>query len=180
MKCSLQALGAQILKAKCPLFKMVQTRVAAEAWRAEKLSLGMPEIVDDYPARPEKPLLLEAKDMKRQNEVSAEIEMLHSLAHIELGAIDNYWDTIVRFDPLEHRLPKQYFDDLVSIVDDEARHFEWLLSSLNQRKAEYGDLPAHKGLLEHSANTKSDLLARLAVIPLVQEARGLDAGPRLI
>jgi uncharacterized ferritin-like protein (DUF455 family) len=177
---SLQAVGAQILKAKSPFFKMVQTRLVAEAWRNEKISLGEPEDLDDYPARPKKPTLVDAKDMKLQSGVPMEIQMLHSLAHIELGAIDNYWDTIVRFDSSQYRLPKQYFDDMVSIVDDEAKHFGWLISALSHKKTEYGDLLAHKGLLEHSANTKSDLMARLAVIPLVQEARGLDAGPRLI
>ena len=178
---SLQSVGAQILRAKAPLFKMYQTRLAAAAWRQGKLSLGKPEKLEDFPQRPERPVLVDAKDMKHQQGVAVDIEMLHALAHIELGAIDNYWDTIVRFDSWEgYQLPKPYFDDLVSIVDDEAKHFGWLISALNLKGADYGDLPAHRGLLEHSANTKADLLARLAVIPLVQEARGLDAGPRLV
>ncbi len=177
---SLQAVGSQILQASCPLFKMVQTRLVCASWRQGRLSLGEPEILSDYPSRPDRPYLVEAKEMKHDDNVTVEVEMLHALAHIELGAMDNYWDTIVRFDAGKHQLPKSFYDDFVSVVDDEAKHFGWLVTALNERGSAYGNLLAHKGLLEHSARTKDDLLARLAVIPLVQEARGLDAGPRLI
>ena len=34
--------------------------------------------------------------------------------------------------------------------------------------------------LVHANNTADDLAARLAVVPLVQEARGLDSGERLV
>jgi uncharacterized ferritin-like protein (DUF455 family) len=159
---------------------MVQTRLVCAAWRQGRLSIGQPEILSDYPARPDRPLLVDAKGMKYDCNVTVEVEMLHALAHIELGAMDNYWDTIVRFDPEQYQLPKSFYDDFVSVVDDEAKHFGWLVAALNRRGSAYGNLLAHKGLLEHSANTKDDLLARLAVIPLVQEARGLDAGPRLV
>ena len=177
---TLQSVGTQILQASCPLFKMVQTRLVCAAWRQGRLSLGQPETLSDYPSRPDRPVLVEAKGMKHDVSVPVEVEMLHALAHIELGAMDNYWDTIVRFDSRKYQLPKSFYDDFVSVVDDEAKHFGWLVAALNRRGSAYGDLFAHKGLLEHSANTKDDLLARLAVIPLVQEARGLDAGPRLI
>ncbi len=176
----MQAVGAQILQASSPLFKMVQTRLVCAAWRQGRISLGQPEILSDYPSRPDRPVLVEAKGMKHDGNVTVEVEMLHALAHIELGAVDNYWDTIVRFDSRQYQLPNSFYDDFVSVVDDEAKHFGWLVTALNKRGSAYGNLVAHKGLLEHSANTKDDLLARLAVIPLVQEARGLDAGPRLV
>ena len=68
----------------------------------------------------------------------------------------------------------------MGVADDEAKHFGWLTAALEREGFAYGDLPAHAGLLELASNTKSNLLARLAVVPLVQEARGLDAGPRLV
>ncbi|KAG7401124.1 hypothetical protein PHYBOEH_002682 [Phytophthora boehmeriae] len=51
---------------------------------------------------------------------------------------------------------------------------------LKELGSEYGALPATKALLEHAANTAADLAARIAVVPLVQEARGLDSGDRLV
>ncbi|GMF46877.1 unnamed protein product [Phytophthora fragariaefolia] len=114
-----------------------------------------------------------------QASASIPVIMLHALAHIELGAIDNYWDTIVRFDPVAHQLPNAFFDDFLQVAADEARHFNMVDNRLRQLGSQYGALPATKALLEHAANTAADLAARLAVVPLVQEARGLDSGDRL-
>ena len=44
----------------------------------------------------------------------------------------------------------------------------------------YGDIAAHNVLWEGAEATASSLPARLAVVPCMQEARGLDAGPRLV
>ncbi|KAL4108408.1 hypothetical protein PRIC1_000124 [Phytophthora ramorum] len=115
-----------------------------------------------------------------QAQASIPIIMLHALAHIELGAIDNYWDTIVRFDPVDHQLPKDFYDDFLNVAADEARHFAMVDHRLRELGSEYGALPATVALLEHAANTAADLAARIAVVPLVQEARGLDSGDRLV
>ncbi len=68
----------------------------------------------------------------------------------------------------------------LSIVKDEAYHFSLLNDILFSFKLEYGDIIVHDKLWNNCINTKDDLLARIAVIALVQEARGLDAGPKLI
>jgi uncharacterized ferritin-like protein (DUF455 family) len=106
------------------------------------------------------------------------IALLHALAHIELNAIDLGWDIVARFSDAD--LPRAFFDDWVGVAAEEACHFELLANRLGDLGARYGDLPAHDGLWEAAAATADDLLARLAVVPLVLEARGLDVTPEMI
>ena len=103
------------------------------------------------------------------------IALLHALAHIELNAIDLAWDLVARF--CSEPLPRAFFDDWVGIAAEEAMHFDLLARRLADFGAGYGDLPAHDGLWESATATAGDLLARLAVVPLVLEARGLDVTP---
>jgi uncharacterized ferritin-like protein (DUF455 family) len=105
------------------------------------------------------------------------IALLHALAHIELNAIDLAWDLVARF--AGAGLPRGFFDDWVAVAAEEACHFELLGDRLAELGAGYGDLPAHDGLWEAAAATADDLLARLAVVPLVLEARGLDVTPQM-
>jgi uncharacterized ferritin-like protein (DUF455 family) len=133
------------------------------------------------PARPERPRLQPPRDMKRRRNLGAHagrIALIHALAHIELNAIDLGWDIIARFSGED--LPRQFFDDWVGVAAEEAEHFALLEARLTALGAAYGDLPAHDGLWEAAANTAHDLLARLAVVPLVLEARGLDVTPEMI
>ncbi|RLO13176.1 hypothetical protein DYB28_001452 [Aphanomyces astaci] len=138
----------------------------------------------DFPSRPPRPLLYDPKDMPSEKGFPIPVAILHALAHIELGAMDNYWDTIVRFGPSQSdglcELPRAFYDDFLNVACDEARHFELVTGRLHELGSFYGQLPAHRALLAHAHNTQNCLAARLAVIPLVQEARGLDAGPRLV
>jgi uncharacterized ferritin-like protein (DUF455 family) len=103
--------------------------------------------------------------------------LLHALAHIELNAIDLGWDIVARF--AGDGLPRSFFDDWVRVAAEEAGHFELLAARLADFGARYGDLPAHDGLWEAAAATADDLLARLAIGPLVLEARGLDVTPQM-
>jgi uncharacterized ferritin-like protein (DUF455 family) len=103
--------------------------------------------------------------------------LLHALAHIELNAIDLAWDLVARFASTE--LSRGFFDDWVEVAAEEACHFQLLTARLAELGARYGDLPAHDGLWEAAAATADDLLARLAVVPLVLEARGLDVTPEM-
>ncbi len=105
------------------------------------------------------------------------IALLHALAHIELNAIDLAWDIVVRFSG--ERLPREFCDDWAGVAAEEAQHFELLSARLADFGAAYGDLPAHDGLWEAAAATADDVLARLAVVPLVLEARGLDVTPQM-
>ena len=132
------------------------------------------------PERPERPLLRPPKEMPKRRAFGSRtgrIALLHALAHIELNAIDLAWDIIARF--AGEPLPLAFFDDWVGVASEEAVHFELLTRRLADFAAQYGDLPAHDGLWESAEATSEDLLARLAVVPLVLEARGLDVTPEM-
>jgi uncharacterized ferritin-like protein (DUF455 family) len=103
--------------------------------------------------------------------------LLHALAHIELNAIDLAWDLVARFG---QGMPQEFLDDWVEVAAEEAKHFSLLSQRLGTLGVAYGDLPAHDGLWEAAQATAGDLLARLAVVPLVLEARGLDVTPAMI
>jgi uncharacterized ferritin-like protein (DUF455 family) len=133
------------------------------------------------PARPDRPVLLPPRDMpKRRNfgSPAGRIALLHALAHIELNAIDLAWDIVARFSGAG--LPHAFYADWAGVAAEEAEHFALLAARLAALGAAYGDLPAHDGLWEAAAITADDLLARLAVVPLVLEARGLDVTPEMI
>ena len=106
------------------------------------------------------------------------VALLHALAHIELNAIDLAWDIIARF--ASQGLPHEFYDDWVAVAAEEAKHHALVAARLAELGAAYGDLPAHDGLWEAAQETAHDLLARLAVVPLVLEARGLDVTPPMI
>ena len=132
------------------------------------------------PARPERPLLRPPKEMAKRRAFGSRagrVALIHALAHIELNAIDLGWDLVARF--AGDGLPRAFFDDWVEVAAEEAYHFELLAGRLADFDTCYGDLPAHDGLWEAAAATANDLLARLAVVPLVLEARGLDVTPEM-
>ena len=103
--------------------------------------------------------------------------MLHALAHIEYGAIDLAFDIVGRFGA---GFPSAFADDWLSVGADEAIHFALLDRRLKALGSSYGALPAHDGLWEAAEQTKADVLARLAVVPMVLEARGLDVTPATV
>jgi uncharacterized ferritin-like protein (DUF455 family) len=109
---------------------------------------------------------------------AARIALLHALAHIELNAIDLACDLIARF--ADGALPRAFYDDWVGVAAEEAKHHALIAGRLAALGAAYGDLPAHDGLWQAAQATAHDLLARLAVVPLVLEARGLDVTPTMI
>ncbi len=175
-------LGAavEVLATADPAVKATASHRAAEAWRAGKLTPGSAQ-PPDRPARPDRPLLLAPKEMPKRKaggNAAKRIALLHALAHIELNAIDLAWDLIARFG--KEDMPHAFFDDWVKVADEEALHFELLAARLRELGAAYGDLPAHDGLWEAATVTAQDLLARLAIVPLVLEARGLDVTPATV
>ncbi|TMW57071.1 hypothetical protein Poli38472_002996 [Pythium oligandrum] len=183
---SLIAYGERVLKTPEPSEKVRLTHEAYAQWLRGGLPIWSGDVwrsdPPPQPARSELPVLYAPKVMPSPKDMDAPIPviMLHALAHIELGAIDNYWDTIVRFDPHKYKLPRPFYEDFLTVADDEARHFTMVDDRLRQLGSYYGDLPATLALLEHAANTTEALAARIAVVPLVQEARGLDSGERLV
>src|SRR6185437_15101694 len=92
--------------------------------------------------------------------------------------IDLAWDIVARF--THENLPRAFYDDWVGVAAEEAIHHRLVARRLAELGAAYGDLPAHDGLWEAAAETRHDLLARLAIVPLVLEARGLDVTPDVI
>jgi uncharacterized ferritin-like protein (DUF455 family) len=154
---------------------------AATAWRSGEIGeIGVTR-PPDRPARPPRPLLLPPRDMPKRRAAggaATRIALLHAVAHIELNAIDLAWDLLARF--ANRAPPCAFFDDWVAVAAEEAKHFALLATRLEALGAGYGDLPAHDGLWEAAAATSGDLLARLAVVPLVLEARGLDVTPAMI
>ncbi len=156
---------------------------AARQWQARQLSkgrLGGRFAMPDRPGRPDRPHLLPARDMPKRSAKGARgrIALIHSLAHIELNAIDLTWDLIGRF--VDEPMPRSFFDDWVQVGLEEAKHFGLLERRLHELDQRYGNLPAHDGLWQAAQDTGHCLRARLAVIPLVLEARGLDVTPPMI
>lgn len=168
-----------VLESASPGEKLERTATIARAWRARELPRGNAVAVPERPARPDRPVLLPAREMPRRRATGGHktFALLHSVAHIELNAIDLAWDLIARFGPA---LPDAALDDWVTVAAEEALHFELLSRRMAELGGSYGDLPAHDGLWQAAIATSGDLLARLAVVPLVLEARGLDVTPGMI
>ena len=107
----------------------------------------------------------------------SQVAMLHALAHIEFVAIDLAFDLVGRFGM---HFPAEFIDDWMVVGAQEAMHFALLDRRLCALGAGYGSLPAHDSLWEAAGKTAGDVLARLAVVPMVLEARGLDVTPMAI
>ncbi len=178
---SLAAVACHILSTADPRAKRRLTQEAAAAWRAGGIAKVGDARPPDRPARPARPELKAPREMPRRKIGAApagRIALLHALVHIELNAVDLAWDMIARFAGGD--LPRAFADDWVVVADEEAKHFDLLSRRLAELGAAYGDLPAHDGLWQAAAATAHDPLARLAVVPLVLEARGLDVTPAMI
>ena len=178
---SLGEAAVAVLAAPEPSEKLSLTHATAAAWTAGAIGEIGTAAPPARPARPERPALKAPREMPRRRSGRSESgrqALFHALAHIELNAVDLAWDLIARFTGED--LPRAFYDDWVAVADDEARHFALLSQRLTALGAAYGDLPAHDGLWEAAEETAHDLLARLAVVPLVLEARGLDVTPGLI
>jgi len=175
------AAAVAVLRAAAPQDKVALTHAAAAQWRAGALAPGGEAWPPDRPARPARPELKPPRAMPRRRNAGSRagrVALLHALAHIELNAIDLAWDLVARFpDPGRSRA---FEDDWIGIAAEEAKHFALLSARLGALGAAYGDLPAHDGLWEAAQATAGDLLARLAVVPLVLEARGLDVTPEMV
>ena len=174
-----------ILQAGSPKAKLAAADILASNW-AENHEVG--DKVDsppDNPARPKAPELVRPSDVKRRRlgTPAGRGALLHAVAHIEFNAIDLAADMIARFGhhpDIEEADRAAFIGDWVSVCHDEARHFGLLQTRLNEIDMTYGDLPAHNGLWEAAIKTKDNFAARLAIAPMVLEARGLDVTPGLI
>lgn len=153
----------------------------ARCWHARRLSLRSPldPELPERPGRPEKPLLVPPKATEKRSlhTLPGRIAMLHALAHIELNAVDLALDIVARF--ASEPVPHSFFDGWMRVAFEEAKHFRMVRERMQALGADYGDMPAHDGLWQAAHSTRNDLTARLAVVPLILEARGLDVTPSL-
>ncbi|HEX8572670.1 MAG TPA: ferritin-like domain-containing protein [Allosphingosinicella sp.] len=169
-----------VLLAAEPMAKVRAARQSARAWRRGELGHRFDIAMPEAPARPARPELLPPSRMPKRGRGGSErgrIAMLHALAHIEFAAIDLAFDLAGRFGG---GFPPEFVDQWFAVGADEAMHFALLDRRLKALGSAYGDLPAHDGLWEAAAATAHDPLARLAVVPMVLEARGLDGTPAAV
>ena len=181
---TLSEAALDVLTTPAPKEKARKTRDYALAWREGGISEIGAVKLPNRPARPEKPELRDAREMPKRakaGSTKSKIALLHAIAHIELNAIDLAWDVMSRtFDLSGFYLPKEFYDDWIKVADDEARHFTLIYDYLQTNDCHYGDYPAHNGLWEMTEKTDHNILHRMALIPRVLEARGLDVTPGMI
>lgn len=178
---SLQAAAGRCLMIADPLAKCAATQaLAREVENRDWVDRLGRDPVDStpVPGRPAKPELVDSREVRKRGPGSVEgrAGLYHALAHIEFNAINLALDAVYRFTDLPHA----YAADWVRVADDEARHFQMLVAHLDTLGYRYGDMPAHNNLWEMAVRTDFDPMVRMALVPRVLEARGLDVAPGMI
>lgn len=174
-----------VLQAASPSDKVAAAQRLGHAL-AHGAEIGtLPGAVPDRPSRPAVPKLVNPRHLPRRGlgKVEGRIALLHAVAHIEFNAIDLAADLICRFTyhpDLQDTHRYDFVSDWISVCTDEARHFTLITDRLTDLGACYGNLPAHDGLWMAALATRHDFAARLAIAPMVLEARGLDVTPAMI
>ncbi|WP_426287341.1 ferritin-like domain-containing protein [Luteibacter sp. E-22] len=177
----LHAAARRCLDAADPAEKV---RLSFEAWASLQAGELMPDPSSPparpiaLPGRPERPRLVPSREVAQRGLGTAEgrAALVHAIAHIEFNAIDLAWDAVYRF----RGKPLSYYRDWASCANDEARHFTMLSSRLAELGHVYGDFDAHNGLWEMAEKTAHSDTARMALVPRVLEARGLDVTPGMM
>ena len=146
-------------------------------WQGGELHCGDMGTPLDTPGRPVRPVLLPPQAMPRRqlNGRENHAALIHALAHIEFNAINLALDAVQRFSDL----PPEFYGDWLRVAAEEADHFSFLRAHLREAGRDYGDFPGHDGLWEMALKTAHDPLARMALVPRLMEARGLDVTPEI-
>ena len=160
--------------------KLRLTAQTAQAWQDGLLTLTScdePELIRE-PGRTDKPVLVAPGDVPKRRLSTHEglAALIHAITHIEFNAINLAWDAVYRF----RDLPQAFYHDWITAAVEEAYHFQLLRERLNELGCDYGDFPAHNGLWDMAKRTAFDPLVRMALVPRVLEARGLDVTPGII
>ncbi len=160
--------------------KVQLTKQLYHDWCSDKLTLD-PSFVAEPIAeagRPQRPELVSPKDVAKRsiNTQEGRVALCHALAHIEFNAINLALDAVYRF----NGMPEQYYADWLKVAAEEAYHFSLLECYLQNHNSYYGDFNAHNGLWEMAQLTAHDVLVRMALVPRVLEARGLDVTPGIL
>lgn len=163
-----------------PLQKVEATFLLQKDWLDGKLKSDLLSEVKPIPipGRPDRPELVDPKDVPRRkfSSLKGRLTLVHAIAHIEFNAINLALDAVYRF----QQMPEQYYTDWCRVAAEEAQHFTMLSDYLESHGMRYGDQYAHNGLWEMAVKTDSDVLVRMALVPRVLEARGLDVTPTMI
>lgn len=168
-----------LLQGDCAL-KLHAVQRMAEAMQEPEAYLDAAVVFPAFatPGRPDLPELVQPRDVPRRGlgNVEGRAALLHAIAHIEFNAINLACDAVQRF----NNMPEAFYRDWTSVAIDEARHFRLLQSRLSELGFAYGDFKAHNGLWEMAEKTEYSCLARMALVPRLLEARGLDVTPGMI
>lgn len=181
---SLTELAYEVLTTADGREKTRKSLAAAKLWQDARAAGTPLEIgntsAPDNPARPQAPELLPPNKVprRRTGTQAGRNALLHAIAHIELNAVDLHWDIIPRFAHID--MPIGYFDDWVKAAAEESKHFNLLCDRLEAFDSHYGAMPAHAGMWRAAHDTATDFMGRLAIVPMVLEARGLDVTPGMI
>jgi len=171
---------AACLRVSRPADKTACVHALQSDWRAGRIDLAAeaPRIPVNQPGRPDKPGLVPPQQVprRRADTLPGRAALVHALAHIEFNAINLALDAAHRYPGM----PPAYYSDWLSVADEEAQHFELLNAHLIALGYAYGDFPAHNGLWDMALKTAHDPLVRMALVPRVLEARGLDATPLIV
>lgn len=166
-----------------PVGKCMAMHALFEQWNDQKKRftwLGSETSIQKIPdpGRPLKPELVSPKVLAKRSLHTQEgrCVLMHAIAHIEFNAINLALDAVYRF----RDQPESFYGDWLKVADDEARHFMMVLSYLEDNQLQYGEHVAHNGLWEMVVKTDHDILHRMALVPRVLEARGLDVSPAMI
>lgn len=162
-----------------PLLKVEQTQKLYHQWTAGDLNLTNDYIsVPDVAGHPDKPELVAPRDLpRRRNSADTGVAtLIHAVTHIEFNAINLGLDAVARFADL----PRQFYDDWLRVAFEESQHFTLLRDHLLTLGYDYGDFPAHSGMWKMAQKTHHDVLIRMALVPRVLEARGLDVTPKMM
>ena len=170
----------ECLRLDDPAGKCAAVAALAQAWASGGIDPdpGTPVDAIGPPGRPARPKLVDAARVPRRRLGNPEgrAALVHAVAHIEFNAINLALDAVYRF----RGMPAAYYGDWLSVAADEARHFQLLEKRLAGLGYGYGDFPAHNGLWEMAEKTADSCLVRMALVPRVLEARGLDVTPGII
>jgi len=178
---------AGIFEATAHCLSLCEPADKCEAVSALASALESGELVPDpdypvtpigAPGRPIRPELVDPTRVRRRRLGSdaGRAALVHAVAHIEFNAINLALDAAFRF----RGMPGSYYQDWISVAVDEARHFNLLQARLQELGSTYGEFPAHNGLWEMAEKTADSCLVRMALVPRVLEARGLDVTPGMI
>lgn len=168
------ALLASDADQKISLTRQVMGKLDALKKEHIRDAFGVPVAVY-APGRPTKPELVLAGQVPKRamGTLEGRKTMMHAIVHIEFNAINLALDAVQRFDDM----PLAFYADWMRVASEEAYHFELVRAHLRHLGGEYGDYPAHNGLWEMAETTAHDVLDRMALVPRVLEARGLDVTP---